>query len=89
MGWIVKDTFSLWRAEALEFSRLVAAVVNPLSGVSFFGLSISMAFLKRFLVVLSLTHRTQRTTECMTANVTNPNIAVTMVQQGTHSFMGV
>ena len=67
----------------------MAAVVNPLSGVSPFGLSISMAFLKRFLVVLSLTHRMQRTTECMTVNVTNPDIVVTMVQQGTHSFMGI
>ena len=74
---------------ALGFSRLVAAVVNPLSGISLFWLSISMAFLKRFLAVLSLTHRTQRATECMTANVTNPDIAMTMVQQGTHSFMGV
>ena len=64
---------------ALGFSRLVAAVVNPLSGISLFGLSISMAFLKRFLAVLSFTHRTQRTTECMTVNVTNPDIVVTMV----------
>ena len=74
---------------ALDFPSLEAAVVSPLSGISLFGLSISIAFLKRFLAVLSLTHRTQRTTEFMTVNVTNPDIAVTIVQQGTHSFMGV
>ena len=74
---------------ALGFPSLEAAVVSPLSGISLFGLSISMASLKCFLAVLSFTHKTQRTTECMTVNVTNPDIAVTMVQQGTHSFMGV
>ena len=74
---------------ALVFPSLEAAVVSPLPGVSLFGLSISMASLKRFLAVWSFIHKAQRTKECMTAIATNPEIAVTMVQQGAHSSIGV
>ena len=63
-GWYIPDYFPpvgwrvyLWGAEGLGFLHLAAALVSPLSEVSLFGVSFSMAFLTCFLVVLGLTQR--------------------------------
>ena len=84
--WYIPDYFPpvgwrvyLWGAEGLGFLHLAAALVSPLSEVSLFGVSFSMAFLTCFLVVLGFTQRMQRTTVFIEVNITNPNMVVTIM----------